>query len=293
MPITASRLLGEAPVPCPVRRGRGAFFLLRAGIITLLHKRGDRLERKNWRPITLLWVDYKIAAKSIANRFLGVIALVTSPDQSCGVPGRNIIENLRLLHDVVEHANAHNIGAVILSLDQEKAFERVEWSFLQLVLERTGFGPSFRQWATLFYTVICSPVLVNGFATSFLIATSFLRQLSKIIYPAASYCEALQTSKLKSLECRREKSCRKFINSTRKAACKNNPLYNMIKPSSYPNEMMIPYGNFPISWGMRQGCPLSPLLYVLVAETVASAIRTHPRITGYTLPTSVEQRVCQ
>jgi hypothetical protein len=61
----------------------------RSGLITLIHKHGDRLDMKNWRPITLLCVDYKIVAKAIANRLLGVIAKVTHSDQTCGVPGRN------------------------------------------------------------------------------------------------------------------------------------------------------------------------------------------------------------
>jgi hypothetical protein len=58
----------------------------RSGVITLIHKRGDRLDMKNWRPITLLCADYKIVAKAIANRLLGVIAKVTHSDQTCGVP---------------------------------------------------------------------------------------------------------------------------------------------------------------------------------------------------------------
>jgi hypothetical protein len=65
----------------------------RTGVITLLHKRGDRLDMKNWRPLTLLCVDYKIAAKAIANRLLAVLHLVIHTDQSCGVPGRNPNEN--------------------------------------------------------------------------------------------------------------------------------------------------------------------------------------------------------
>ena len=47
----------------------------RSGVITLLHKRGDRLAMQNWRPITFLYVDYKIASKAIANRLLTVIAI--------------------------------------------------------------------------------------------------------------------------------------------------------------------------------------------------------------------------
>lgn len=53
-----------------------------SGAITLLYKKEDPLSTANWRPITLLCVDYKIAAKALANRLLGVIASVVSPDQS-------------------------------------------------------------------------------------------------------------------------------------------------------------------------------------------------------------------
>jgi hypothetical protein len=80
-----------------------------SGVITLLHKKGDRLEMKNWRPITLLCVDYKIAAKAIANRLLSVLSLVIHPDQSCGVPGCNPNESSRLLKDIVCDANQNGV----------------------------------------------------------------------------------------------------------------------------------------------------------------------------------------
>ena len=66
----------------------------RQGAITLLYKKGDVLDPANWRPITLLCVDYKIAAKALGNRLLQVIASVVSPDQSCGIPGRSPAENV-------------------------------------------------------------------------------------------------------------------------------------------------------------------------------------------------------
>ena len=59
----------------------------RSGVITLLHKRGDPLNMKNWCPITLLCMDYKIAAKVLANRLLLVLHFVINPDQSCAVSG--------------------------------------------------------------------------------------------------------------------------------------------------------------------------------------------------------------
>ena len=95
----------------------------RSGVISLLHKKGDWLNMKNWRAITLVCVDYKIAAKALANRLLSVLPLLIHADQSCGVPGRNLSENCRLLKDVVADANQHNTGVAILSFDQEKAFD--------------------------------------------------------------------------------------------------------------------------------------------------------------------------
>ena len=53
----------------------------------------------------------------------------------------------------------------------------------------------------------------------------------KIIFPGEPYCEALKTSKLKTLKCRREETCQRLINSIRTKACINNPLYNIVKPS--------------------------------------------------------------
>ena len=181
-----------------------------SGAIMLLYRKGDLLDMANWRPITLLCVDYKIAAKALSNRLLNVIGSVVSPDQSCGVPGRFIGENVRLLHDVVDYANTEAVPAAILSLDQEKAFDRVEWAYMEKVLVKMGFGTSFRGWVRLLYTNVYSRVIVNGFATE----------------------------------------------------------------------------PFPVSRGVRQGCPLSPLLYVLVAESL-DCIHPNPLI-SQTTPTPTQ-----
>ena len=180
----------------------------RRGIISLSFKKGDRLDMRNWRRISLLTVDYKLAARAIAGRLLKVIHLVVAEDQTCGVPGRYIGENVALLRDVVSYANMFDSPVAILSLDQEKAFDRVDWSFMYATLRRMGFGTSFLQWVNLFYTGVQSSVNVNGYLSPF----------------------------------------------------------------------------FSLSRGVRQGCPLSPLLYVLVAEVLACNIRANPRIKGLCLP---------
>ena len=88
-------------------------------------------------------------------------------DQTCGVPGRSIFSNLNLIRDPIEYCNSKNLTLAIISLDQEKAFDMVNWIFLDRVLQRMNFGPEFRQWIRVIYTNISSACLHSGFVTSF------------------------------------------------------------------------------------------------------------------------------
>ena len=87
--------------------------------------------------------DYNIASRSIAARLLKVIHLIVSKDQTCGVPGRFIGDNVAFFRDVVDFCTSSGVPAALLSVDQEKAFDRVDWSFLRSTLYALGFGQSF------------------------------------------------------------------------------------------------------------------------------------------------------
>ena len=78
---------------------------------------------KNWRPISLLNCDYKIAAKAIANRFKHVFPNLIDNDQTGFLKGRFIGENIRLVDGVIKYAAAKNIPGLLLFLDFEKAFD--------------------------------------------------------------------------------------------------------------------------------------------------------------------------
>ena len=72
------------------------------GIISLLHK-GKALPRDkldNWRPITLLNIDYKIVTKALAGRLQKVLTCLINNDQNGFIKGRNIHNNIRLIEDV-------------------------------------------------------------------------------------------------------------------------------------------------------------------------------------------------
>lgn len=178
------------------------------GLIRLVHKKDDKRFPNNWRPISLLNTDYKLASKIITERLKKVMGSIVHQDQTCGVVGRSIFSNLHLIRDALDMIDKTNEPAILVSLDQEKAFDRVDHSFMLRVLNKFGFGPSFCRWVELFYTGAFSRILING-------------ALSRRVY---------------------------------------------------------------LRRGVRQGCPLSPLLYVLVSEVLSTQIRKCNDIDSFLLP---------
>ena len=78
-------------------------------------KKGDHLDPRNWRPISLLNVDYKIASRAIAGRLPKVIHLVVNSNQTWDVPGRYIGDSVAFLRDVVSYASLSGTPVAILS----------------------------------------------------------------------------------------------------------------------------------------------------------------------------------
>ena len=139
----------------------------RRGLLSLIFKKGEKKDLKNWRPISLLCVDYKIGTRALAAQLQKVLSSVLHEDQTCGVPGRSIFSNLYLIRDLIEYCSAKNLPLAIISPDQEKAFDRVNWNFLNRVLQKMNFGPEFRQWIRVIYSEISSACLHSGYVTSF------------------------------------------------------------------------------------------------------------------------------
>ena len=138
------------------------------GIITCLPKPNkSKYYLKNWRPITLLNVDYKLASTAIANRLKPLLKFLISDTQKGYVQGRYIGECTRLIYDLIEKMDEKNIPGLLVLLDFEKAFDSLEWNYTQKVLDFLGFGPDFSKWISIFYTNIRSCILNNGHCTSY------------------------------------------------------------------------------------------------------------------------------
>ena len=87
----------------------------RRGVIPLVPKEDSGLsDLSNWRPITLLNLDYKIASKVIAKRIEKFLPRIIHPDQTGFVKGRYIGQNIRLINDIMEHIKLVYTHSVIL-----------------------------------------------------------------------------------------------------------------------------------------------------------------------------------
>ena len=128
----------------------------RRGMIVLMFKKRDKLNLKIWRPISLFNTDYNIITKYLANRLRQVLHTIINSDQTCSVPGRSIEQTISFIRDLIEYVNQKNLPGAIICIDQMKAFDRVDWSFILKTLQKFGFGPNFIQWVKLCYTDIFS-----------------------------------------------------------------------------------------------------------------------------------------
>ena len=175
------------------------------GIITLIPKKDkNRLFLKNWRPISLLNVDYKILAKCLAHRLSKVLPYIINEDQTGYIKGRFIGCNIRQIEDLLIYSELQNTPGIILTIDFEKAFDSISWKFIDRALESFNFGPKFRTIVSVLYKNISTSIINNG-------------DISDWFMPKR---------------------------------------------------------------GVRQGCPVSPYLFIIAVELLAIGIRENPNIKG-------------
>ena len=142
---------------------------LRQCIITCLPK-GDKPRQfiKNWRPISLLSVIYKIGSSAIANRIKKFLGHVISPEQSGFISGRYIGDSTRLIYDLISIAEQKNIPGLLMLLDFEKAFDSISWNFLYSVLKLLGFGTNIIKLVQTFNINIKATIMQCGVMSSFI-----------------------------------------------------------------------------------------------------------------------------
>ena len=142
--------------------------------------------------------------ESNSQKIRKVLKRLINPDQTGFIKDGYIGENIRLINDILEQTVAQNIPGILLQLDFKKAFDTIEWKFIEKTLALLNCGDGIQRWISTLYTNPESSIMNNGFCTN---------------------------------------------------PCK-------------------------LSRGVRQGCPLSPCLFILSVEILACKIRQKREIQG-------------
>jgi hypothetical protein len=110
--------------------------------IALVPKLSGSHTTNQFRPISLCNIVYKIISKILANRVKVHLHKIIYPLQLAFVPSKNIQDNTILVHELLHSFKSKRGGGfMFLKMNMEKAFDRMEWSFLLAISDKLGFSP--------------------------------------------------------------------------------------------------------------------------------------------------------
>ncbi|GKE03761.1 RNA-directed DNA polymerase, eukaryota, reverse transcriptase zinc-binding domain protein, partial [Tanacetum coccineum] len=118
-----------------------------ATLITLVPKSNTPQRVSDYRPIACCNVLYKIISKILTNRIKNALCKIVNPSQSAFIPGRQITDNILLAQELLKGYNRKN-GArrVALKIDIQKAYDTVNWDFLEECLHMFQFPNKMIEW---------------------------------------------------------------------------------------------------------------------------------------------------
>uniref|UniRef100_A0A803Q9L8 Reverse transcriptase domain-containing protein n=1 Tax=Cannabis sativa TaxID=3483 RepID=A0A803Q9L8_CANSA len=131
------------------------------------------------RPISLCNVLYKVISKVLTNRMKHLMGSIISENQSAFIPGCLITDNIMISFEVLHYLKRRQQGkegVMALKLDLSKAFDRIEWAYLNAMLLKLGFD---EKWVSLIHNCLSSvkyKVICGNHETNIFCPTRGIRQ---------------------------------------------------------------------------------------------------------------------
>ena len=141
----------------------------RRGYLSLIPKKDrDLLVLKNWRPLMMLSLDYKILSKALDARMKKCLPSLIADYQTGFMEKRSILTNIIRLMDMMEVSARKRIQMLVMSTDFEKCFDMISHTAISGSMRYFGFGEKFIKWVMLLFTNFKICTQNNGYISSWI-----------------------------------------------------------------------------------------------------------------------------
>ena len=130
--------------------------------MVLIPKRGRVEDLKDFKPISLTRSIYKLIAKVLADRLKKVMNKLVNSAHNAFEEGRQILDASLIANEVIDSMLKKKEKGVLCKLDIEKAYDKINWNFLTVVLGKMGFKEKWLGWIKWCISIVSFSVMLNG-----------------------------------------------------------------------------------------------------------------------------------